>query len=167
MRGKRATKPHGHGFAARSESRSRIRLVSLPPAHPADEPGFGHQVGNSKALPAVVRGLFGLLEKEPVEVPAADNEPLRDLVEATLLEVDHQLGVPGTGEDNAGDGGPGQLADTVQQVQLAQDGHRLAREGVAADLIAGEGSLVQQQAPQAVAPGVQGRRRPGGSAPRQ
>ena len=58
-------------------------------------------------------------------------------------------------EDNAGNGRPRQVAHLLKQPQLVEDRHRLARESVAADFVAGEALLVQQQSRQPVALRVQ------------
>ena len=70
-------------------------------------------------------------------------------------QVDGRGGLVWAAEDNAGNSRPRQVAHLLKQPQLVEDGHRLAREGVTADLVAGEALLVQQQSRQPVALRVQ------------
>ena len=101
-------------------------------------------------------------KKKIVENLAADDKALhrqhptsQSVVQFITTQVDRRSARVWAAEDNAGNSRPRQVAHLLKQPQLVEDGHRLAREGVTADLVAGEALLVQQQSRQPVALRVQ------------
>ena len=101
-------------------------------------------------------------KEKVVENLAADDKALhrqyptsQGVVQLIAAQVNGRSGRVWAAEDNTGNGRPRQIAHLRKKPQLVKDGHRLAREGVAADLVAGEALLVQQQSRQPVALRIQ------------
>ena len=130
--------------------------------HPTDLLTLSQKLAHDKTLQGV-NGCGPRFGKEKiVENLAADDKALhrqhptrQGVVQFIATQVDRRSARVWAAENNAGNSRPRQVAHLPKQPQLVEDGHRLAGEGVAADLVAGEALLVQQQSRQPVALRIQ------------
>ena len=110
--------------------------------------GF-QEVFDSESFDRPIGNLAGFLEQEVIEHFASDHVTGRQIRPVGASEIDVDVDVFRTAEGDDVDEGAGKVGDLIEEAEFPKDGDGLPRQGVAADFIAGEMSLVEKQDAQA------------------